>query len=205
MDNDETMELIERLTNGEEKAFIHLVDLYSSRLFGYALTLTNDHTLAEDILQNVFLNTWENRKTLRINSSLQNYLFKSIYNQFINQYKKNRSTMVLEQKYFEALDKAAQKHDDSSWEKVMARITLEIENLPPKCKEVLLLSRKEGLTNIEISEYLKVSIKTVEAHLTKAFGVLRKKLGSEYRTFLFVFFEKKGFGCESANGLQSMG
>jgi len=196
MDNDETTELIERLKNGEEKAFIYLVDLYNRRLFGYALTLTNDHTLAEDILQNVFLNTWEKRKKLRITSSLQNYLFKSVYNQFINQYKKNRSTMVLEQKYFEALDKAVQKHDDISWEKLMARITLEIENLPPKCKEVLILSRKEGLTNIEISDYLKVSIKTVEAHLTKAFGVLRKKLGSEYRTFLFIFFGRKGLDAK---------
>ncbi|SDE74022.1 RNA polymerase sigma-70 factor, ECF subfamily [Pricia antarctica] len=201
MDN-EDIELIERLTNGEEKAFIHLIDLYNRRLFGYALTLTNDHTLAEDILQNVFLNTWEKRKTLRITTSLQNYLFKSVFNQFINQYKKNRSTMVLEQKYFEALDKAVQKHDDISWEKVMTRITLEIENLPPRCKEVLLLSRKEGLTNIEISEYLKVSIKTVEAHLTKAFGVLRKKLGSEYQTFLLVFFGRKGFSCRSANESQ---
>ncbi len=192
MDNDETTELIERLKNGEEKAFIHVVDLYNRRLFGYALTLTNDHSLAEDILQNVFLHIWEKRKKLRITSSLQNYLFKSVYNQFINQYKKNRSTMVLEQRYFEALDKAIQKHDDISWEKVMARITLEIENLPPKCKEVFLLSRKDGLTNIEISDYLKVSIKTVEAHLTKAFGVLRKTMGAEYRTFLFVMFGRKG-------------
>ena len=66
METDETTELIERLKNGEEKAFIQLVDLYDRRLFGYALTLTNDHALAQDILQNVFLRTWEKRKNLRI-------------------------------------------------------------------------------------------------------------------------------------------
>jgi RNA polymerase sigma-70 factor (ECF subfamily) len=197
MDKDETTELIERLKNGEEKAFILLVDLYNGRLFGYALTLTNDHALAEDILQNVFLRTWEKRKKLHIaTSSLQNFLFKSVYNEFINQYKKNRSTMVLEQKYFEALNKAVESHSETSWEKIMVRVTHEIENLPPKCQEVLLLSRKEGLTNVEISEYLKVSIKTVEAHLTKAFGVLRKRLGEEYGTFLFVLFGNKGLGCK---------
>ena|SRR5680860_617065 len=191
MDNNETRELIDRLKDGEEKAFIQLVDLYNRRLFGYALTLTNDYTFAEDILQNVFLRTWEKRKKLRITSSLQNYLFKSVYNEFINQYKKNRSTMVLEQKYFEALDKAVQTRDDTSWEKVMARVTGEIEKLPPKCKEVFQLSRKEGLTNLEISDYMEISLKTVEAHLTKAYGALRKKLGTEYRTFLFVFFGSK--------------
>jgi len=185
-------ELIERLRNGEEDAFIELVDLYDRKLFGYALTLTNDHAWAQDVLQNVFLRTYEKRKKLHITSSLQNYLFRSVYNEFINQYKKNRSTMILEQKYFEALDKAVQSHKDTSWEKIMVRVTQEIENLPPKCQEVFLLSRKEGLTNPEISEYLKVSKKTVEAHLTKAFGVLRKKLGAEYRTFLFVFFGRKG-------------
>ena len=183
---------MERLKNGEEKAFIHLVDLYDRRLFGYALTLTNDHALAQDILQNVFLRTWERRKKLPIiTSSLQNFLFKSVYNEFINQYKKNRSTMVLEHKYFEALNKVVRLNSESSWERVMDRVTQEIEGLPPKCREVFLLSRKEGLTNVEISEYLKVSLKTVEAHLTKAFGELRKKLGAEYRTFLFVLFGSK--------------
>ncbi len=192
MNKFETTEFIERLKNGEETAFIQLVELYDRRLFGYALTLTNDNALAQDIVQNVFLRTWEKRKKLRIpTSSLQNILFRSVYNEFINQYKKNRSTMVLEHKYFEVLNKVVRSHNETSWEKVMARITKEIESLPPKCKEVFLLSRKEGLTNAEISEYLKVSIKTVEAHLTKAFGVLRKKLGEEYRTFLFVLFENK--------------
>ncbi len=181
MNKFEATELIERLKNGEETAFIQLVDLYDRRLFGYALTLTNDHALAQDIVQNVFLRTWEKRKKLLITpSSLQNFLFRSVYNEFINQYKKNRSTMVLEHKYFLALDKVVRSHNETSWEKVMARITQEIERLPPKCKEVFQLSRKEGLTNLEISEYQKVSIKTVEAHLTKAFGMLRKKLGEEY-------------------------
>ncbi|HET8735290.1 MAG TPA: sigma-70 family RNA polymerase sigma factor [Pricia sp.] len=188
MDDTKTTELIERLRNGEEASFIELVDLYDRRLFGYALTLTNDHALSQDILQNVFLRTWEKKNQLRITSSLQNYLFKTVYNEFINHYKKSRSTIVLEQKYFEALEKAVQTHDDSSWEKVLARVTEEIERLPPKCREIFLLSRKEGLTNLEISEYQKVSVKTVEAHITKAFGVLRKKMGVEYRTFLFVVF-----------------
>ncbi|WP_339712591.1 RNA polymerase sigma-70 factor [uncultured Kriegella sp.] len=188
MNTDNHKILIERLKNGEEEAFIYLVDRYNRRLFGYAMTLTNNHAQAEDILQNVFLRTWEQRKKLHIKSSLQNYLFKSVYNEFINQYKKNRSTMVLEQKYFEGLERAVTLQEDSPVEKVVARITKEIQNLPPKCKEVFLLSRKEGLTNLEISEHLDVSIKTVEAQLTKAFGVLRKNMGKSYHTMLILLF-----------------
>lgn len=188
MNTDNGALLIERLKNGEEEAFIYLVDRYNRRLFGYAMTLTSNHAQAEDILQNVFLRTWEQRKKLHIKSSLQNYLFKSVYNEFINQYKKNRSTMILEQKYFEGLERAVTVQEDSPAEKVIARITKEIQNLPPKCKQVFLLSRKEGLTNLEISEYLNVSIKTVEAQLTKAFGVLRKRLGETYQAMLFLLF-----------------
>ncbi|OWW25517.1 RNA polymerase sigma-70 factor [Zobellia sp. OII3] len=188
MNNEKDIFLIERLKNGEEEAFIYLVDHYNRRLYGYALTLTNNHALAEDILQNVFLRTWEQRKKISITASLQNYLFKSVHNEFINQYKKKRSTMVLEQKYFNALEKATAAHDDISLEGVISKIKREIENLPPKCKEVFLLSRNEGLTNLEIAHHLNVSIKTVEAQITKAFSTLRKELATEYKSMFFILY-----------------
>lgn len=188
MDHTDNHLLIAQLKNGEEKAYLYLIDLYNKRLFGYALSLTNDHAQAEDILQNVFLKTWEQRKKLNITSSLKNYLFKAVYNEFINQYKKNRATMILEQKYFESLEKAINVHNEVSMEAILVQITLEIENLPPKCREVFILSKKEGLTNIEISDYLKISLKTVEAQITKAFGMLRERLGKKYEMILMIIF-----------------
>ena len=179
-------ELIESLIKGEEKAFVYLVDHYSQRLYGYALTLTKDHAEAEDIVQNVFLRAWEKRKKMHITTSLQNYLYKSVRNEFLNQYKKSRSTMILEQKYFEALDKATYNRDENEFQTTLAHIAREIQNLPPKCREVFIMSRKEGLTNQEISEYLNISVKTVEAQITKAFTVLRKELDEKCKTILFM-------------------
>ncbi|WP_445732805.1 RNA polymerase sigma factor [Mariniflexile sp.] len=180
--------LIETLKKGEEKAFVYLVDHYSQRLYAYALTLTNDQVIAQDILQNVFLKTWENKHKINISTSLTNYLFRSIYNEFINQYKKKRSTMILEQKYFKVLDKVIEIQDDNSLAKIIERVNSEIHKLPPRCKEVFILSRKEGLTNIEIAEYKKISIKSVEAHITKAFSILRKTLGNKTNSILFLLF-----------------
>tara|TARA_R110002050_G_scaffold14376_16_gene45446 strand:+ start:2685 stop:3278 length:594 start_codon:yes stop_codon:yes gene_type:complete len=191
MDNEDYTFLLKRLNKGDQKAFVFLIDKFNGRLFGYALSLTHDHAQAEDILQNVFLKTWEKRKKLGIHSSLQNFLFKSVYNEFINLYKKNRSTMILEQKYFESLEKAVHIHDDQSFEVIIAQITKEIQNLPPKCQQIFVLSKKEGLTNIEISEYLNVSIKTVEAQITKAFGILRKKLSNRFDLIMFLIFGSK--------------
>ena len=191
MKMDDKALLIKRLKKGDEKAYVHLVDRYNRRLFGYALSLTNDHSFAEDILQNVFLKTWEKRKKLNVHTSLQNYLFKSVYNEFINAYKKNRSTMILEHKYFEGLERAVNIHSEQSFETIIAQITKEIQNLPPKCQQIFILSKKEGLTNMEISEYLNVSIKTVEAQITKAFGILREKLGKKYEMIMFLIFDSE--------------
>jgi len=164
------------------------VDRYNERLFAYALTLSNDELMSQDITQNVFLKTWEKRKKININSSLENYLFKTVRNEFLNQYKKQRATMRLEQEYFESLNKVISKHDESTLKRAIERIGVEIQKLPPKCKEVFLLSRKDGLTNIEISDYLNISRKTVEAHITKAFSILRKNLTDKLGTVLFISY-----------------
>ncbi|WP_461532464.1 RNA polymerase sigma factor [Sinomicrobium sp.] len=181
--------LIKGLKEGDEKAYVYMVSQYNKRLYGYALSLTNNHMMAEDILQNIFLRTWEDRRRLYINSSVQNYLFKSVHNEFINQYKKNRSTMLLELKYHEALLKMVKDTDTTQLEERIEQVKKEIENLPPKCREAFVLSRKEGLTNIEISEYLNISVKTVESHITKAFSILRKRLA--HKPLLFVLFKKR--------------
>lgn len=178
--------LLESLKNGEEKAFVYLVEHFNQRLFGYALTLTNDHAMAEDIIQNVFFTTWKKRKSLFIKSSLQNYLLKSVYNEFVNQYKKRQSTMILESRYFEGLEKATHGHDNTSLEKALKLIMSEIQNLPPKCREIFILSRQDGLTNLEIAEYLNISIKTVEAQITKSFKQIRKNIEGKIKPILFL-------------------
>lgn len=178
MDFQDQKLLISHLNKGDEEAFAHIVEQYGQRLFTYALTLTNNQVTSQDIVQNVFLRTWEHRKKIDVRHSLRNYLFKSVRNEFINQYKKKRATRLLEQKYFEALEKVITVQDHNIPKKKIDMVIKEIHNLPPKCREVFILSRKEGLTNVEISSHLNISIKTVEAHITNAFSILRKKLGN---------------------------
>lgn len=180
--------LIEALKKGEENAYVYVLETYNKSLYAYAITLAKDEAMAKDILQNVFLKTWERRTKLNITKSLKNYLLKAIYNEFINQYRKHKSNLLLEQKYFDALEKAVIEEDNSFSEKAIRFINTEIQNLPPKCKEVFLLSRKEGLTNLEIAEYLNLSIKSVEVHIHKGYSLLRKNLESKLDSFLFLLF-----------------
>ena len=153
MDTTENSKLIERLKKGEEEAYLFLLKKYHQRMHAYALTLIGNNASAQDIVQNVFLNTWRTRKKLNPKFSIESFLFKSVYNEFINTYKKDRAIMLLQMKYYNSLDEIMENTSDTSLEKMIELVTKEIEKLPPKCKQIFNLSKKEGLTNIEISEF----------------------------------------------------
>ncbi|MBC9796426.1 RNA polymerase sigma factor [Sinomicrobium weinanense] len=183
-----TEKLIEHLKKGEEKAYVFLVDKFHRRLFAYAHTLIHDHAAAEDIVQNVFLKTWQYRDKLNSKYSIQSFLFSAVYNQFVNTYKKDKSTILLELKYHETMYDVVDKMDESTLERLLNIVTREIEKLPPKCRQVFTLSKKEGLTNKEIADYMDISVKAVEAQITKGFNILRKELGEKYE--LIVLYIK---------------
>lgn len=183
--------IIESLKKGDENAYSYLVKMYHKPLFVYALNLTNDHAQSEDIAQIVFLKTWEFRKRLKPDYSIKSFLYKSAYNEFINQYHRNRALSALEKLYTEALEETIDDSNTELLERKIALVTEGIKNLPQKCKETFLLSKKEGLTNIEIAEHLNVSIKTVEGQITKAFSILRKTASEKMESILFLMFGKR--------------
>ncbi len=192
LDFSDTLILIQGLKNGDTKAYNYLVDCYHQRLCAYAYGLTNDSNLAKDIVQNVFIRVWSKRLNLKDEFSLNNYLYKSVYNEFIDQFRKKKSVMALEKEYIDALNTVVEE-EDKSLEKLINLVKKEIECLPPKCKRTFILSKKEGLTNIEISDYLNVSVKSVEAHITKAFSILRKSVGDKVNGILFLLFGTKTY------------
>ena len=186
-------DLIKSLKNGEESAYAHLLKLYHKRLFTYLLTLTHNHAAAEDIIQNVFLKLWEYRNRLDPDYSIQNFLYKSSYNEFVNHYKKNQRITHFEKEYIETIESVMVNNDIDLLERKKELVFQGVSSLPNKCAEVFMLSKREGLTNIEIAEYLNLSLKTVEGHLTKAYTILREQLGAKIVSLLFLLLKKKLF------------
>ncbi|SDS72045.1 RNA polymerase sigma-70 factor, ECF subfamily [Maribacter dokdonensis] len=191
MDAEENRRLIKKLISGEEKAYILLLEKYHQQLNAYAVTLTHDQSTAQDIVQNVFIKTWKSRKKLNPEFSIRNFLYKCVYNEFLNTYQKNKAVVLLNKKYIEYSHEVAVEFDDNMMSKMMDIVNREIKKLPPKCQKVFVLSKKEGLSNSEIADYLDVSIKTVEAQITKAFRILKNELGDKYETILLIIFNKK--------------
>lgn len=175
---------ITHLKKGDEKAYEFLVDHYYQKLYAYANSLTNDPDIAKDIIQNVLIKTWQFRKNLSAEYSIQRFLYKSVYNEFINSYQKSKATTLLHYKYLETLEQITVQSDEGKMENFLKIVSKEIQKLPPKCQQIFILSKQDGLTNIEIAEHLSISIKTVEAQISKAYQLLRRKLGEQYETIL---------------------
>ena len=180
--------LARQLISGNSKAYDFLMESYYKKLCAYAYTLTKDHANAEDIVQTVFVEIWINRGKINPDLSIKSYMYRSVYNGFIDQYRKKKPVTYLEKKYLEAIDLVIESEKEDV-DELIKIVNSEIEKLPSKCKKIFLLNKKEGLTHIEISEYLDISIKTVESHMTRAFKILGEKLGVKVKHILFLLFD----------------
>lgn len=172
--NDE--DVIIALKNAENDAFRYLIDTYHERLCMYVFGLSKDLSASEDIVQNVYLKFWKRREKFKNDLTIKSYLYKSVYHEFIDYYRKRKTIQALEKVFMNTL---LNNILDEEWhfENQLNLLNREIENLPPRCKQTFLLSKEKGYSNKQIAAYLNVSIKCVEAHITKAFFLLRKRVG----------------------------
>lgn len=178
--------LLKHLKKGKTTAYTYLVDMYYEQLCNYAKNLARDDYQSEDIVQNVIVRIWQQRDKINSNINIKNYLYRSVYNEFIDQYRRSNAISALEKKYIEGLDIVLEDEDFNNSERIMAMVMKTIEKLPPKCKETFLLSKKEGLTYIEIAEYQNVSVNTVEKQIGKAIRIVRETLKDKIKTVLFL-------------------
>ena len=182
--------LVKNLKKGKEEAYNYLVTCYYHKLCVYAQSFARDEYLAEDIVQNVFFKVWNKRQKLKEKYSIKNYLYRSVYNEFIDQHRKKTRLMDLEMEYVKTLDIILQE-ENKDIERMMALVRKEIELLPPKCKKIFILGKQEGLTYVEIAEHLNISYRTVENQMSKAFVIIREKVGDKINAILFLLFDYK--------------
>lgn len=178
--------LKDELQKGNHDALVYLMDTYHQSLCLYVYSLSNDYELAKDIVQNVFIKIWEDRSKAHSIKSINNYLYKSVYNRFANYWRKDKRMLAIEEKHMEALNDIVLNEDKDLLQRQIKLVKSEIHNLPPKCKETFLLSKQEGLTNIEIAKFMNVSIRTVESQMNKAFKMLRERLQDKIQPILFL-------------------
>ncbi|WP_108869911.1 RNA polymerase sigma factor [Aquimarina aquimarini] len=170
---------IEELRRGNEFVYRRLYEMHYNELCAYIYNLSRDKQQAEDIVQNVMLKIWKNRKSLRITTSIKSYLYKSCYYELLDSYKRNKKELnYIEQIKKDALELFVEEDNDFVKNRII-KVREEIEKLPPKCKEVFVLNKLQGFKYKEVAEQLNVSIKTVEAQMYKAMTRIKKSLESK--------------------------
>lgn len=164
--------LINALVSGDEEAFKFIFKTLYDDLVRYVFSLCNDRDQAEDIVQGTFVKIWEQRKSLAINTSVKNYLFRTCHNKFINSLRKYKNTISLSDAMYleDFLEDGTSKNKTSKDFEVLQKA---IDSLPPKCKEVFMLHKFHGLKYREIAEELNISVKTVENQMAKAYQKLK--------------------------------
>ncbi len=167
-----------------KKSFDKLfVDFYP-KLTAYA-TLFLKPEVAEDVVQELFTYIWEHIETLTIHTSLEAYLFKSVYQRCLNQLKRQKIKDAYHQQIEERFSTMEQQafHPDNNdtvtklfMSDLRSDMRKAIDELPERCREVFMLSYIYQLKNREIAEVLDISVNTVENHMTNALKTLRIKL-----------------------------
>jgi len=181
MDPAKQNELISALRRGEKYAYLEVYNDFYGLIFHLSLQYLHDQRISEEIVQDTFVKLWEIRDTLNEQFSLRNFLYTITKNNCLN-YLRNQKIILKHQenlKYlemqfnYEALEKLGSYIE---FEELRQKIDHAIASLPDGIRETFLLSRFEEQQNKEISERLSVSIKTVEARMTKALKILRTEL-----------------------------
>lgn len=161
--------------------FEELYSKYFNKLCVYLLSFTSDKNIIHDVVQDSFLYLWHNRKKIVITTSVNSYLYRMAYNKLMDSFRKNtkkNEELLLYHKTF--LDETIEVEDDL-YEERLNKLNKCIGQLPKKCKDVFSHKKINGLKSKQIAINFDISIKTVEAHITKAYILLRACLKSEMK------------------------
>ena len=146
----------------------------------YAMRIVGDADDAEDLVEEAFMKAWQRIEGGLEVDNFKAFIYQAVRNGCISFLRGKRETEDIEE-IPEMSDEAV---DTSERD---ARIWRAIDSLPEKCREVFLMSKRDGLTNEEIAEEMGISIKTVKNQMTKAFSRLREDLASGHKPFFLPF------------------
>ncbi|MDB5014676.1 MAG: polymerase, sigma-24 subunit, subfamily [Daejeonella sp.] len=174
LENLSDKELLDFLKKDQADAFEEIFNRHWTKLYSTAYKRIRNKEIAEEIVQDLFTYIWFKRNVLEIEGSISAYFSTAIRHRIINHIHKE----TVRANHKESLMLVSNNLDTSTEDKIFMNdlsrnIQKEINHLPEKCRSVFELSRQQHKTNREIAEFLGISEKTVENHLTKAIRRLR--------------------------------
>ena len=180
--------LLSAMQHGDLKAYGVLFRRYYPILCAYATRFVELKDV-EEIVQDVMLWLWENRETQTFETSLSQYLFKTVYHRAINMIAHHHCQLRADTFFYENMQEMLQETDYYQLEELKRRIKEAVDALPPIYREAFVMHRFKNKSYKEIAEFLQISPKTVDYRIQQALKQLRITL-KDYLPQIMLLFPK---------------
>jgi RNA polymerase sigma-70 factor (ECF subfamily) len=170
---------------GDKEAFGILIDRYEKKLTRYARRFLSGKETIEDLVQDVFLKTYQNLQSFDPNLKFQSWIYRIAHNTFISGLKRLKKSPF----HFFDFDtllsySAIEPVQDDAAEDAQLQLLIEqtLDTLPAKYAEVLILHFSEGLSYKEVSDVLEVPPGTVAVRINRAKALLKEQIKKKHGT-----------------------
>lgn len=177
-------ELITLFCEGDNQAFTEIYNRHWKQVLYYAAKKTGDISVAEDIVQDVFVSLWKRRSQLEISSEFKNYLIVSIKYRVLKFLSRERIKRLVEESNaltYDVLDDSTQQYLD--FDELRSALEELVCKLPERSALIYRMNKEEGMSHREIALQLGMSEKAVNSNLVRTKKILRARLN----TFLISF------------------
>ena len=160
----------------QRAAFEALFRAHYEGLLRFANRYVRSRAEAEELVHDVLLEVWIRRDALRPFDELKSYLFRATYNRCLNHLRRGRIERLWKRSLPPEEPVAPASVSVEAMNSTEAAVRRAIDALPPRCREIFLLSREDGLSDGGIATTLGISVKTVETQMGRALKSLRAAL-----------------------------
>ena len=175
-----------KIREGDKKMFDKTFDLHYLPLCAFISRYINDKSIIEDLVIECFAKIWENRQTLNIKTSFQNYLITMVKNSAISYLRKNQFLVT----DFENISNSLIEDETDPLEdaELLNKLHDAIDRLPEQRRNILKMSVFEEKSNAKIAEELHISVNTVKTQIARSYRFLRSELNVSQRVIFSLLF-----------------
>ena len=190
-------DILQKIIFGDEYSFEKVYHYYYPRLKYFSKQYLFDEEASKNIVQDVFTELWDRRKSLRNDTNLQAWLFTVTKNKSLKVISQLKSQYnydsYIKSRSLDANYKSLSDFNTSEFvfEELQVQVNAALDKLTPACRKVFEMSRFDDKKNREIAEELNLSIKTVEGQISKALRSLKTELKDYLPLFYILFLFQK--------------
>jgi RNA polymerase sigma-70 factor (ECF subfamily) len=179
-----------KLKDGDWVSFEEIFNIFYPQLLAFVFRYLKSKEDSEEIVQEVFIQIWENRAILNEKLSFKSYLFTITKNRIIDYFRKKKIE-VLSKNYIQNFTELVH---ENTYKEILARdfdaaLSNAIDKLPEKRKVIFILSKKFGMSRSEIAKFFNISENTVKNQLQEAMNFLKDFIKKEIILIIIVLFK----------------